>query len=114
MAIQEYMQSEYYRKRKAHGSEYLFMRKQFQNNECLKPVDKSTIENMTRRIGKNAGVKNCHPHRFRRTFATGLANRGMEIQEIGKLLGHASLNTTLTYVYTSDADLHNSYRKYIN
>lgn len=48
IAIQEYMQTEYFLKRHEQGSEYLFMRKRFQNDECLKPVNKSTIENMTK------------------------------------------------------------------
>ena len=63
-------------------------------------------------IAKRAGVDNVHPHRFRRTFATGLADRGMDIQEIRKLLGHSNINTTLEYVYTSDEKAHASYLKY--
>ena len=64
-------------------------------------------------VGEAAGVENVHPHRFRRTFATNLVNRGMEIQEVGKLLGHANLNTTLTYVYTNDEKVRSSYMRYI-
>lgn len=64
-------------------------------------------------IGKRAGVDNVHPHRFRRTFATGLANRGMKIQEIQKLLGHSNINTTLQYVYTDDRKIEFSYRQNI-
>lgn len=64
-------------------------------------------------IAKRAGVPNTHPHRFRRTFATGLAARGMDIQEIQKLMGHADINTTMTYVYTNDEQVMNSYNKYI-
>lgn len=63
-------------------------------------------------IADRAGVTNVHPHRFRRTFATNLANRGMEIQEISKLLGHRSLNTTLKYVYSSEEKIRASYLKY--
>ena len=113
MAIQEYMQSEYYRKRKAYGSEYLFMRKQFQNNECLKPMDKSTIENITRRIGKNAGVKNCHPHRFRRTCATMALERGMPIERVSHMLGHESIETTQIYLDLTEDGMHEAHRKYV-
>lgn len=98
---------EYLTNRNVNG-EYVFYNKKKQ------PLNAGGVRHILKTIEKKADVPNVHPHRFRRTFATGLANRGMEIQEIGKLLGHASLNTTLTYVYTSDADLHNSYRKYIN
>ena len=64
-------------------------------------------------IARRAGVENVHPHRFRRTFATGLAARGMDIQEIQKLLGHSNINTTMTYVYTNDEQVRSSYRRYI-
>jgi site-specific recombinase XerD len=83
-------------------------------NKKNQPLNAGGVRHILKTIESRANVTNVHPHRFRRTFATGLANRGMEIQEIGKLLGHANINTTLTYVYTSDADLHNSYRKYIS
>lgn len=74
---------------------------------------KSTkVRHILKTIEERAGVTNVHPHRFRRTFATSLANRGMDIQEIGKLLGHANLNTTLTYVYSSDEKVRNSYLKF--
>ena len=98
---------EYLTSRNVNG-EYVFYNKKKQ------PLNAGGVRHILKTIEERAGVTDVHPHRFRRTFATGLANRGMEIQEIGKLLGHANLNTTLTYVYTSDASLHNSYRKYIN
>jgi len=64
-------------------------------------------------LAKRAGVTNVHPHRFRRTFATKLAKRGMDIQEIQKLLGHSDVNTTLKYVCVDDENVKSSYRKYI-
>lgn len=64
-------------------------------------------------IGRRAGVSNVHPHRFRRTFATTLANRGMKVQEIQKLLGHSSLATTMEYVVVDHAKIQASYKQYI-
>ena len=64
-------------------------------------------------IAERAGVENVHPHRFRRTFATGMASRGMNIQDIKVLLGHANINTTLEYVCLDEAKTHISYRQYI-
>jgi len=86
--------------------DYLFYNKQ---KEQLNP---GGVRHILKTIEERAQVTNVHPHRFRRTFATGMANRGMEIQEIGKLLGHSSLNTTLTYVYTSEEKIRTSYLKY--
>lgn len=64
-------------------------------------------------IAKRAGVENVHPHRFRRTFATGLADRGMQVQEIMRLLGHTNINTTMEYVTMSDERIRMSYKQYI-
>lgn len=111
IAIQKYMESEYYRKR--NESEYLFMRKGFQNNEYLKPAGTSTIENMTKRIGKDAGVKNCHPHRFRRTCATMALERGMPIERVSHMLGHESIDTTQVYLDLSEEGMKDAHRKYV-
>ena len=67
---------------------------------------------MCNRIGKNAGVKSCHPHRFRRTFATELYRRGMDINSISILMGHSNIATTQRYIYTYDAQLSSDYQKY--
>ena len=89
------------------SGDYLFYNKK---REKLNP---GGVRHILKTIEQRAGISNVHPHRFRRTFATGLANRGMDIQEIGKLLGHANLNTTLTYVYSSEEKIRSSYLKYI-
>ena len=81
-------------------------------NKKKKPLNPGGVRYILNTIAKRAGVDNVHPHRFRRTFATGLADRGMDIQEIRKILGHSNINTTLEYVYTSDEKAHASYLKY--
>ena len=70
------------------------------------------VRHILNELAKRAGVSNVHPHRFRRTFATQLADRGMDIQDIKKLLGHSDINTTMQYVYTSDEKAHVSYLRY--
>ena len=89
------------------NGQYLFYNKQKQ------PLNAGGVRHILKVLEQRSGVENVHPHRFRRTFATGLSNRGMEIQEIARLLGHANINVTLEYVYTSDEQIHNSYRKFI-
>ena len=54
-----------------------------------------------------------HPHRFRRTLATTLIDRGMDIQEVAALLGHEKLDTTLKYVYINKVNVKNAYKKYV-
>lgn len=63
-------------------------------------------------IAERANVENVHPHRFRRTLATNLIDRGMNIQEVATILGHEKLDTTLKYVYINKNNVKNAYRKY--
>lgn len=79
-------------------------------NEKLNP---GGVRHILRELGKRAGVENVHPHRFRRTFATILASRGMKIQEIQKLLGHSDISTTLEYISTDDNTVKISYQQHI-
>jgi site-specific recombinase XerD len=39
-------------------------------------------------------VANCHPHRFRDTFAVSLLLKGVSLDSVSKLLGHSSIKTT--------------------
>lgn len=91
--------------RKQHG-EYLFY------NKKSEPLHPGGVRAILNSIADRANVENVHPHRFRRTFASTLAARGMNIQEIQKLLGHTNVNTTMTYIYTSDAQVQVSYKQY--
>lgn len=75
-------------------------------------MSKSGIETLLHKIGKKAGVENVHPHRFRRTLATNLLDRGMNIQDVATILGHADLKTTQIYCYISQNNVKNAYRKY--
>lgn len=77
-----------------------------------KRFSKEGIEALLRNMGKNALVDNVHPHRFRRTFATNMAARGMKIEEIAKLMGHAKLETTLIYCNVSQDNIKSSYTKF--
>lgn len=75
-------------------------------------MDNSTVRQMLHTLGDKAHVENVHPHRFRRTLATNLINRGMDIQEVAAILGHDNINTTMTYVYTDKVNVKNNYIKY--
>ena len=96
---------EYLTTRNVNG-DYLFY------NKWKEPMNTGGVRHTLNKIAERAEVTNVHPHRFRRTFATGMANRGMDIQEIARLLGHSSLNTTLKYVYSSEEKIRTSYLKY--
>ena len=81
-------------------------------NKSGKRYTTAGIRFILNQIASRANVQNVHPHRFRRTFATTLATRGMDIQDIQTLMGHIDINTTMVYVTSSDTKVNNSYRKF--
>ena len=70
------------------------------------------VRAMLNKLAEKAGVEHVHPHKFRRTLATGLARHGMPIQEVAKVLGHEKLDTTMKYVVLNKDDVKASYRRY--
>ena len=73
----------------------------------------STYEKILRELGGRCGV-HCHPHRFRRTCATILLNKGRPIQEVSKILGHAKLETTMIYCEINQQSVAANHKKYMN
>ncbi len=76
-------------------------------------LGKNGIEVLLKRIGKKAEVSNVHPHRYRRTLATNLLDRGMNIQDVAVILGHADLKTTQVYCYISQKNVKTAYMRYV-
>ena len=56
-------------------------------------------------------VTNVHPHRCRRTMATELARKGMPIQYVQQILGHAKLDTTMIYCICDKKNVRNEFNK---
>ena len=75
-------------------------------------ISKSGIETLVRKIGKKSGVEKAYPHRFRRTLATNLMDRGMNIQDVAMILGHADLKTTQIYCYVDRNNVKAAFGKY--
>ena len=100
----------------AHLAKYLSERKDEMPELFLsnykKGYTRRGIEHQLYVLSKSAGVENVHPHRFRRTFATNLYRRGMDVHEIQRLMGHTSVNTTLEYIYADENHLATAYQKY--
>lgn len=70
------------------------------------------VRKMLNTVAERAGVEHVHPHRFRRTLATNLINRGMPIQEVAAVLGHDKIDTTMKYIFIEDENVKSAYRKY--
>lgn len=71
------------------------------------------IETLIRNLGIKVGIKRAHPHKFRRTLATGAIDKGMPIEQLQQLLGHRRIDTTLMYAMVKQSNVKLSHRKYI-
>lgn len=104
---------------KLHLTEYLETRSD--NNPALfvsldsiaKRVTIGGMELRLRNLGKKAGVSRVHPHKFRRTLATHAIDKGMPIEQVQKLLGHAKIDTTMHYAMVNQNNVKASHRKYL-
>lgn len=67
------------------------------------------LEDLLRRIGERAGVKNLHPHALRHSFAAKLVNAGADLRTVQELLGHASVGTTAIYAHLAYERLKKTY-----
>lgn len=52
-----------------------------------KPMARKRLYERIKALGKRAGVKDAHPHRFRDTFAVDMLARGASPYDVAKLLG---------------------------
>ena len=65
------------------------------------PFNRWLVARVVTRVGRTAGVK-AHPPQLRHTHATQAINRGMRHEAIASLLGHRSMEMTLTYARITD------------
>lgn len=104
VALKEYMRE------RAGDSEYLFV-------SSVRPhaqLKKATVESVIRTLAARTGIrKRITPHVLRHTTATQAVNNGMPIEEVSKLLGHASVATTMIYAKVSHDTVHNQHTKCI-
>ena len=75
-----------------------------------KHIQKTTVEQMIRNLGQASGVVRVHPHLFRATYATRLAQKGVSVNIIAKSLGHANLNTVERYALLDNMHIEQSIR----
>ena len=78
------------------------------SDEAISP---ECVRSTLKKIAQRANVVNVHPHRFRRTYASDLINRGMRLEEVKVLMGHTKMDTTLLYTDLKQDNIISSYRK---
>lgn len=78
-----------------------------------KRLEISGVELRLRKLGRRLGIAKVHPHKFRRTLATRAIDKGMPIEQVQCLLGHAKIDTTMQYAMVNQNNVKISHRKYI-
>lgn len=78
-----------------------------------KRVTIGAVEMRLRKLGLTTGVGRVHPHKFRRTLATHAIDKGMPIEQVQKLLGHAKIDTTMHYAMVNQSNVKASHRRYL-
>ncbi|MFR0733644.1 MAG: tyrosine-type recombinase/integrase [Oscillospiraceae bacterium] len=73
----------------------------------------SGVEIRLRELGRRLGIPKVHPHKFRRTLATRAIDKGMPIEQVQQLLGHAKIDTTMQYAMVNQNNVKISHRKFI-
>lgn len=82
-------------------------------DSTAKRVTVSGMELRLRNLGKKAGVSRVYPHKFRRTLATHAIDKGMPIEQVQRLLGHAKIDTTMHYAMVNQNNVKASHRRYL-
>lgn len=78
-------------------------------------LKKSGIELIVKKILERTSDVSTHvtPHVFRHTTATTALDRGMNIVDVSKLLGHQKVETTMEYITTNSESVKNDHYNYI-
>jgi len=69
-------------------------------------IKASTVSQRVRTIAKRAGVTLHSVHQFRHSCASDLLASGASLAEVQRILGHASVSTTVRYLHIADPERH--------
>lgn len=79
-----------------------------------KALQKSAIEQIIKKIGERSGVgRRVYPHLIRHTTATDALERGMNVAEVQKILGHEKLDTTMIYAKVCQENVKFNHKRFI-
>lgn len=90
--------------------EALFVNVQYPHNR----IGIECVQRVVKRAGESLGINKVHPHKFRRSTATRAITKGMPIEQVQKLLGHARLDTTMIYAQVADEGVRLAHKKYLS
>ncbi|TDL77397.1 site-specific integrase [Rhodococcus qingshengii] len=99
--------------RRAYGvqNKYVFITKQ--GGVISNSPTHNNIQKRLNKYSKEFGLRNINPHALRRGFAKSLLNKGANIAEISKALGHSNLAVTTQYLHLDKEEIAENLRKYL-
>lgn len=70
-----------------------------------KPLKKSGVEAIVKKIGRLVGINNAHPHTLRHSFASHMVEQGVSLENIQAMMGHRDADSTHKYIHVSNKSL---------
>jgi site-specific recombinase XerD len=66
------------------------------------PLTYDALSGCIKTLGNRAGIPRLHPHLFRHTFAVHYLMNGGDVMSLKRILGHATLDVTQTYIHLAE------------
>lgn len=82
----------------------------FATGTTNRPLTPRHIQELLETIATRAGVPNCHPHRFRHTFAVCYLRAGGDVFTLQMILGHEDLDMVRHYARLAETDVRRVHR----
>lgn len=76
----------------------------FSVRDATVPLSAGTVDTWVRNLNQTPGVPRFTPHALRRTYGQSLIDKGVGLQTVSLMLGHASTNTTERYYCRKNMD----------
>lgn len=73
-------------------------------------MDRTQLLKLLKTAGARADVPDCHPHRFRHTFAISYLRNGGDAYTLQRILGHTTMDMVKTYLAIAQVDLDRGHR----
>jgi site-specific recombinase XerD len=86
------------------GADYVFI------SRFKDQISRNGLLKLCYHFGEVAGVTDCHPHRFRHTFAVLFLRNGGNVYALQQIMGHETLDTIRIYLKIAEADINAAHK----